>query len=41
AAAEGSQIAAISAADSQIAVLVVPTDEELEIAQQTLSVLAG
>ena len=40
-AADGSQIALVSATDSQIAVLVVPTDEELEIAQQSLSVLAG
>lgn len=40
-AADGSQTALVSATDSQIAVLVVPTDEELEIAQQSLSVLAG
>ena len=29
---------AVSAADSRVAVLVVPTDEELEIARQTLAV---
>jgi len=31
----------ISADDSQVAVLVVPTNEELEIAQQTLAVVTG
>lgn len=39
--ADGSRVSVVSAADSPIAVLVVPTDEELEIAQQTLSVLVG
>ena len=34
-------LARISSADSRTAVLVVPTDEELEIAQQTLGLLAG
>lgn len=40
-AARGGDIAVISAPDSPITVLVVPTDEESEIARQTLSVLQG
>ena len=40
-AAHGSSIAVISAPDSPITVLVVPTDEESEIARQTLSVLGS
>jgi acetate kinase len=31
----------VSADDSPVAVLVVPTDEELEMARQTVDLLAG
>lgn len=31
----------VSAADARVRVLVIPTDEELSIAQQTLRVVAG
>jgi acetate kinase len=40
AAATGSEAAVVSAPGSRVSVLVVPTDEELEIARETLGVVA-
>lgn len=37
----GGRRAVISTPDSRVKVLVVPTDEELSIARQTLEVVAG